>query len=99
MAKQFTFGGETFDLLTIADLTFAEGRAIQKATGAKVGEFSGDDAGVVQGLLWVSMKRRKPELRFADLDDVPMSAIGEPDEEDEDEPDPTEGEENSPTSD
>jgi hypothetical protein len=98
--KRFLLGGEEFHLLDQDELTFAEARAIQKATGVPVGKFDGDDGAVVQGFLWVSMKRRKPEMKFADLDDVPMSQIEwAEDEESDEDADPTEGEENSPASD
>lgn len=103
MAK-FKLAGEEFALLDVDGLTFAEGRAIQKATGVALGKLmqgaADGDTDLTQALLWVTMKRRRPEMKFSDLDDVPMQDIEWVDGEGGDESDPTEGEtQNSPNSD
>lgn len=74
MAK-FTYGGETFDLLTEHDLTFAEGAAACKAAKCKARDLDGDSFESLQALIWVTMKRRNPTLVFADLNDVPLGAF------------------------
>lgn len=90
MAVRFTFGGETFDLLDITAMTFVEASAACKAakiTMKDLGDpLSTPDA--FQASVWVSMKRRKPELKYADLNDVPIGEIFDGLEEVE-EPDPT----------
>lgn len=96
---RFTIAGEAFELLDVDSLTFAEGRAIQKATGVPMGRLmegaADGDTDLTQALIWVTMKRRRPEMKFADLDDVPMVDI----EWVEVEADPTGGEtQNSPES-
>lgn len=94
----FTFGGERFELLE--RFTFAEGRALEKVTGYSGEQIVTDPTvrgrfDVMQALLWVSIKRRRPEFKFADLDDVAVEdidwAADEPEPEAEPE-NPTEGE-------
>lgn len=98
---RFKIAGEEFALVDVDSLTFAEGRAIQKATGAPMGKLmeaaSDGDTDLTQALIWVTMKRRRPEMKFSDLDDVPMVDIEWLDE-DVEPSDPTEGETNSPES-
>lgn len=69
------FGGEEFPLLTEEDLTFAEGAAVCRAAGIKASELGEASFESLQALVWVSIKRRRPEMKFSDLNDVPMSAI------------------------
>lgn len=58
-------------------MTFAEARAIQKATGQTMGEIrkSPEDIVTVQATIWVAMKRQDPTLRFSDLDDMAIGDI------------------------
>lgn len=70
----FTYDGDHFDLLDDKSLTFAEGRAVEKVTGRPLSE-QGEALDSMQALLWVSIKRRRPELKFSDLDDAPVSAF------------------------
>lgn len=93
---KFTIGGEEFTLLTTDDLLFAEARAIQKATGATLGALieSEGDSDTIQALVWVSMKRVRPEMKFSDLDEIPVSSVeffDDPEAGDPESPDPTEG--------
>ncbi len=76
MAK-FVIAGEEFELVATDDLLFAEARAIQKATGVSLGSLidAEGDVDAIQGLVWVSMKRRRPEMKFSDLDGVKVSSI------------------------
>lgn len=74
----FTFGGERFELLE--RFTFAEGRALEKVTGYSGEQIVTDPAvrgrfDVMQALIWVSIKRRRPEFKFSDLDDVAVEDI------------------------
>lgn len=90
----FTFEGEHFDLLDDASLTFAEGRAVEKVTGRPLSD-QGEALDSMQALLWVSIKRRRPETKFSDLDDAPITAFAwdqEPEEESEG-ADPTDADE------
>jgi hypothetical protein len=73
--------------------TFAEAKALERVTGHTFQQISGDEEvrgsiDVVQALLWVSMKRVKPETKFSDLDELAIddiewivdeAAAGEPD--------------------
>ena len=99
---KYTVAGEVFELLSAEDLLFAEARAIQKVTGVSLGALleSDGDVDALQGLLWVSMKRTRPDMKFSDLDEVPIGSIDYDDDGPEPEaaPDPTEGEETSPSS-
>lgn len=90
----FTFDGEHFDLLSDSNLTFAEGRAVEKVTGRPLSE-QGDSLDSMQALLWVSIKRRRPETKFSDLDDAPVAAFAwdEVDEEGSADADPTDADE------
>lgn len=59
-------------------LTFAEARAIEKATGrtmADITENGAPDTSTIQAMIWVAMKRTEPTLRFSDLDDMSMGDI------------------------
>ena len=96
----FTIGGETFDLVD-SKLTFAEARAIEKYTGHTFQELTANEAirgsaASTQALIWVSMKRRRPEMKFSDLDDVAIDEI-EWSTDEEPEPDPTPGEDSTQT--
>jgi hypothetical protein len=89
----FTFDGEHFDLLDDTSLTFAEGRAVEKVTGRPLSD-QGESLDSMQALLWVSIKRRRPETKFSDLDDAPVAAfawdeVDEASEDAADEADPT----------
>lgn len=69
-------------------LTFAEGRAIEKVTGSDFGDvvrmrsLTG-----VQALVWVTVKRTQPMLKFSDLDDWAINDVDF--DMNADEPDPT----------
>lgn len=98
---KFLVGGEQFDLIDEEDLLFAEARAMQKHTGKNLGVLvqgiEEGDMDALQAFMWVSMKRVKPELKFTDLDDLPLAEfdvvddeLAEPAEQPEDvAPDPT----------
>lgn len=92
--SEFVVEGETYQMVGVDKLTFAEGDAIERVTGLTLDEVGGDGSTptrVVQALVWVSMKRRKPELKFSDLADLVIGDIEwpEPEAEDDDESDPT----------
>lgn len=100
MARKFVVGGETFSLVE-SRFTFAEADAIETASGYAFSEIMEDPklssrAKVVQALVWVSMKRTNPVLKFSDLNDLPIEDIEWLDDDPEPaaseaEPDPTEG--------
>ena len=90
----FTFEGEHYELLEPDKLLFAEARAIERHTGETIAEMSEAEypsATQLQAMLCASIKRKRPDFTFSDLDAVPIGAF----EWDEDEPevvkpDPTE---------
>jgi len=96
--SQFIVKGETFDMVDAAKLTFAEADAIERVTGHTFQQIQADEsisgsARVIQALLWVSMKRKQPELTFANLGDLSMGDIDWPEpEEAEVAADPTDAE-------
>lgn len=81
--------------LDVERMTFAEARAVERVSGMSIAEVAGGGSlTAVQALLWVTLKRSEPELRFADLDDRPIGDFtfdvtrdAEPDQDAE--PDPT----------
>lgn len=81
----FTFDGDHFDLLDDSNLTFAEGRAVEKVTGRPLSE-QGEGMDSMQALLWVSIKRRRPEVKFSDFDDIPVAAFEWDDDEEAEDP-------------
>lgn len=74
---EFEYDGERFPMLTEDDLMLAESRAIEKAIGANLDQLGepGYGSTAMQALLWVSIKRRRPTLKFRDLDEVPLAAF------------------------
>lgn len=57
-------------------VTFAEARAIERVTGKDFGEVAKAKSVVgVQALVWVTVKRRRPELKFSDLDDWAIADV------------------------
>lgn len=94
--SEFIVQGETYQMIDPSKVTFAEADAIERTTGHTFQQIQGDDAvsgsaRVIQALLWVSMKRAKPELKFSDLNDLAFGDIEWPEVE-ESEADPTEAE-------
>lgn len=90
--SEFVIDGETYQMVGVDKLTFAEGDAIERVTGSTLDEIGGEGSTptrVVQALLWVSMKRRKPELKFSDLADLVIGDIEWIEPEVADESDPT----------
>lgn len=72
MAK-FTVDGVEYEMVQWDRVTFAEGRAIEKITGSKYAELvaaGGASLDFLQALVWVSMKRKTPDVTFDDLDDM-----------------------------
>lgn len=98
MMATFILAGEKFELVQ-SKLTFAEARAVEKFTGHTFAEIMESErlaksTAVTQALIWVSMKRVRPEVKFSDLDDMPIDDLDWPEEEPEEaseSPDPTEG--------
>jgi hypothetical protein len=76
-------------------LTLGEARAFERCAGTTLFEMESQKTmsmTVVQALLWVTLKRKEPTLKFVDLDDRPISDfVFQPPEPDEEtaEPDPT----------
>ena len=97
MAK-FTFDGEEFPMLSADDLTFAEGAAACRAAGVNASGLAEEKFEVLQALVWISVKRRRPEFMFSELNDVPVGAVAFFDDEKDAEPDPTEPEAEASTS-
>jgi len=90
----FSLGGEAFTLVT-NKLTFAEARAFEKVTGYSFADLAtneqvGKSVASTQALIWISMKRVKPELKFTDLDGLPIDDIEWADDDEADAEDPTE---------
>jgi hypothetical protein len=94
---KFVVDGEKFDF-DESKLTFAEARAMEKQTGTTMAELA--DGGFrataqsLQAILWVAMKRQRPNLAFTDLDNMAIGDIEfipdeEPAPEPETEADPT----------
>jgi hypothetical protein len=95
---QFQLNGETYEMVT--NHTFGEARAIEKVTGLTMAQIAQAQSrpelqttDVTQALVWVSMKRKEPTMKFGDLDDVDITSIEwlpEEGESEGDAPDPTE---------
>ena len=81
-------------------LTFGEARAIEKVCGYPFGDFGSHlrdgEMTTMQAMVWVAMKRQQPDLEFSDLDDVSIGDVEIHGDDEEGEPDPTEGETSSP---
>lgn len=110
----FSLAGEPFELISTSKWTFAEARAFEKATGFTFLDLRMDQqirksAATEQAMLWISIKRVKPETKFSDLDSLAYGDIewqddedeqateaAEPNEEAEAEERPTEGEDSQP---
>jgi hypothetical protein len=94
----FTVDGERHEF-DEDKMTFAEGRALEKVTGHLFGELGSyaqkGDLSVLQGFVWVAMKRSEPTLKFSDLDDRSIGDFVFDDEEPEDDEVPTGGDETS----
>ena len=94
---RFTVDDKAYDY-DDATMTFAEGRAIEKATGRTFGEIGelakSGSLSAIQALVWVAMKRTEPTLKFSDLDDRAISAFDFDDAEPDEDAgaDPTDGE-------
>lgn len=104
-----TLAGESFEMVKPSALTFAEARSFESVTGYQFGDLLArrkpavGSAATSQALMWLSMKRVKPELKFSDLDGLTLDDIQVSDDE-EDEADeggeaaqdPTPGEDSQP---
>lgn len=76
----FTLADESFDLVTADDITFAEARAFEKAAGFPFADVvaGGEPArttAAFQAMVWISMKRVRPEMKFTDLDDLRWDSV------------------------
>lgn len=76
---KFTIDGETFELAQ-SKVTFAEAKAVERVTGHAWLAINKDpelrsSTDVIQAMIWISMKRSRPELAFSDIDDVAIDAI------------------------
>lgn len=107
MATTFTLAGEPFEMVTPSALTFAEARDYEKVTGFVFRDLLGGvspaagSAATTQALMWLSMKRVKPEQKFTDLDALSLNDIevsnSDDEEPAEEDADPTPGEDSEPT--
>lgn len=112
MTTIFTLAGEPYELIPTSKWTFGEARAFEKETGftfldLRLSAQVQKSAATEQAMLWISMRRVKPETRFTDLDslapgDVEYEADDEDDEAEadgdgEESADPTEGEDSPPS--
>lgn len=109
----FTLAGEPFEMVPTSKWTFAEARAFEKVTGFTFVDLRLDmsvqkSAATEQALLWISMKRVKPEMKFSDLDSLVSGDVewvgddddsdeGEEDDAAEESADPTAGEDSPPS--
>ena len=78
--SEFKIDGETYSMIDPSKITFAEADAVERVTGHTFGAMQEDEdlmrsARCVQALIWVSVKRAKPEFKFSDLNDLPIDAI------------------------
>jgi len=86
-----TVRGEKYSI-DMERLTLGEGRAIERVTGQSFGDALGSKSlTAIQAIVWVTVKRAQPELKFSDLDDWAISDIewDLPEADDEPTPDPT----------
>jgi hypothetical protein len=109
----FTLAGEPFELVKSSRWTYKEAREFEQATGSTFVDLRLNrevlkSAATEQAILWISMRRVKPETKFSDLDSLSPSDIewvdddkDEPDEEPDVPPvvaeDPTSGEDSEPS--
>lgn len=99
---KFNIRGEIYELDDTA-LTFKDVRDMEKVTGILFSEQASNfiaEAGMtgLQAVVWIAMRKKDPDLKFSDTDDIPISALAEIVEEDDEsaedeESDPYEGEE------
>jgi len=73
--------GETYQLDAKDDLTNVEVMAIEKAIGVPAGQWVNGSMNVVTGMVWITMRRENPNIKFADV--VFKLADVTPDEDDE----------------
>jgi hypothetical protein len=92
----FTLAGETFEFVRAPSLTFGEARSFEEATGFAFADLTDPEhlatrsSSTTQALMWLSMKRVKPEVKFSDLDSLSLADVEW--ERDEEPEDPTPGE-------
>lgn len=77
---QFKLFDETFEMLDPNRITFAEADAVERLTGHTFSEIQTDEhlgrsVRVVQAMLMISIKRRRPTFTMKDLDDVEVGGI------------------------
>lgn len=79
MKLRFSIEGRGQYQLDTNRLTFAEGKAIERATGKtfkEVGEFAKRGSlEAIQAFVFVAMKRTEPTTRFTDLDEVDLGDL------------------------
>ena len=108
----FSLAGEPFELVKSSRWTYKEAREFEQATGSTFVDLRLNpevlkSAATEQAILWISMRRVKPETKFSDLDSLSPADIEWTDDEDDaaeqpDEPpvvpeDPTPGEDSEPS--
>jgi hypothetical protein len=107
----FSLAGEPFELVKSSRWTYKEAREFEQATGSTFVDLRLNpevlkSAATEQAILWISMRRVKPETKFSDLDSLSPGDIEWVDDEDEpEEPDvppvvaedPTSGEDSEPS--
>ena len=61
----------------VNELTFGEGKALEGAFGGTMAEFgkalNQGSMTAMQLVVWIVLRRERPELRIADLDSLPLS--------------------------
>jgi len=77
--SEFIVDGRTYQMVE-SKFTFAEGKAIERVTGHTFQRIFRDEElreslDVLQALIWVSMKRVTPELKFSDLESLAIDDI------------------------
>lgn len=77
--SSFTVNGATYEMIQ-SGFMFAEARAMEKVTGFTFSEMLTDpklrtSTVAIQAMIWVSMKRTEPELKFSDLDTMSIDEI------------------------
>lgn len=100
--SEFKIDGETYSMIE-SKFTFAEGKALERVTGHTFQAIFRDpdvreSLDVLQALMWVSMKRVKPELKFSDLEDLAIDDIEWVEDEPEADPQPPVEETGEPSS-
>ena len=90
---KFSVEGQNYELVD-SKFSFKEASDLERVTGFTINQIGSDPSvqgsiTVLQAMVWVSMKRVRPELKFSDLDSLAIDEIEWEEEPETSEPDPT----------